>query len=705
MVRKNPPLAVSASHTRTLSLHLVVVLALIAGIALPASAAPGQFVAHNTPRYVSSAKNLGTEDPSKVIEVSIWLQPHNRAGLDSLARQLYDPNSPTYRHFLSREQFAARFAPTAEEAKTVQRFFESHNMTVVRTGPSNFYVRARGTVADVQAAFHVVLNKYKVGNKTIRANDRDPFIEGEAGALASAVAGLDSGKYEHPLATRPTTVPGVKGTAARTSNAAPSPDFFTNNCFNGVETETFTTNNDGEFPKVTFKGERLNLFSVTSPGCGYTPQEIRTAYNLNALYKEGYDGSGQTIGILDWCGSSTIQTDANAFSAKFGLPKLTSSNFSIIYTAPSLCIGPEQAEINLDVEWAHAIAPGANIALIVPPSASFIDTDEAEFDAINYGWANVLSGSYASIEAFTPASVLATENLINEIGAVNGISAQFSSGDDGDYSIFGIPPTVSAPADSPWATAVGGVSLALNSNNSIKWQSGWGNDETLLGETGFVADPPLAFGFVYGAGGGPSNCATQDSSGDCLAGYPKPAYQKGLPGKARLLPDISWVADPFTGVVIAMTIPGQVPALTYSVIGGTSASCPMFSALWAIANQEAEATGGGPLGLAASYVYSLPAGAVTDIVPVGNANDVTAKIWESPVLSTSYTPSEVMGIAPQKFYSAIWDYAFEQFTSLAISFDTDTGLKSAVGWDNVTGVGTPNAKAFADSFATPPVKK
>ena len=78
MVRKNPPLAVSASHTRTLSLHLVVVLALIAGIALPASAAPGQFVAHNTPRYVSSAKNLGTEDPSKVIEVSIWLQPHNR---------------------------------------------------------------------------------------------------------------------------------------------------------------------------------------------------------------------------------------------------------------------------------------------------------------------------------------------------------------------------------------------------------------------------------------------------------------------------------------------------------------------------------------------------------------------------------------------------------------------------------------------------
>src|ERR1035441_7727174 len=81
-------------------------------------------IADNTPRYVFTAKNLGTEDPSKAIEVSIWLNPHNRGELDALAEQLYDRTSPNYRHFLNRAQFAARFAPTAEEAKTVGQFFE-----------------------------------------------------------------------------------------------------------------------------------------------------------------------------------------------------------------------------------------------------------------------------------------------------------------------------------------------------------------------------------------------------------------------------------------------------------------------------------------------------------------------------------------------------------------------------------------------------
>jgi len=96
-----------------------------------------------------------------------------------------------------------------------------------------------------------------------------------------------------------------------------------------------------------------------------------TAYNLTGLYAEGFDGSGQTIAIIDWCGSLTITDDANAFSAQFGLPQLTSSNFNIIYTpTQSLCQATDQVEINIDVEWAHAIAPGANINLIVPPSAS-----------------------------------------------------------------------------------------------------------------------------------------------------------------------------------------------------------------------------------------------------------------------------------------------------------------------------------------------
>jgi len=677
----------------------VVVAALIAGVALPANAS-GRLIAHNTPSYVFTAKNLGTEDPSKTIEVSIWLNPHNRSELDALAEQLYDRTSPNYRHFLSRAQFAARFAPTAEEAKTVGQFFEAHNFKVVNVGPNNFFVRAQGTVGEVESAFHVQLNNYQVLGKTIRANDRDPYVDGAAAPLVMGISGLDNGQYEHPLMSRSASLPQGKGAAAKTSAVGAGADDlgYSNTCFDGTVTQTYSNNGNGSFPIGTYKGNYLNAYSLTSAGCGYTPPMIQTAYNLTGLYAEGFDGTGQTIGIIDWCGSFTIQNDANAFSAQFGLPALTSSNFAITYIpTASTCESVDAVEINIDVEWAHAIAPGANINLIVPPSASFQDVDEAEYTAVNYGLANVINGSFNAVESMVPANILATENLIQEAAAVAGISANFSSGDGGDYTADGIPATVSAPADSPWATAVGGVTLALNSDNSIAWQAGWGNNETLLAEEGLVLDPPLVYGFIGGAGGGPSNCAFQDDSvtpPTCLAGFAKPSYQKKLPGKYRQLPDVSWLADPYTPAVIAITVLGQVPTLQWQVWGGTSVSCPMFSALWAIANQEA----GAPLGQAAPYLYSLPAGAVYDIVPFSSKNNVTASIQESTG-TNKYTAAQVAGVSSGKFISAIWDYADYEDTAFAISFGTDSGLKTAKGWDNVTGVGTPNAKAFADSFA------
>jgi subtilase family serine protease len=663
---------------------------------------------------VATAANLGAEDPAKVIEVSFWLNPSNQAGLDALASQLYDPTSPQFRHFLTRNQIATRFAPTAAQMKVVRQFLAANNLKVMRVGPMNFFVHVKGTVGDIENALHVQLNQYQVGSNVMRANNRDPYVDGAAAPLVRAISGLDSGEYTHPMATRPGPPSTKLGKAfAAMVPAAPGSSFFSNNCFGGTETETFSTNNNGSFPIGTYKGNRINLQSLTSAGCGYTPPMIQAAYNLNALYAEGFDGSGQTIGIIDWCGSLTIQRDANAFSAKFGLPKLTTSNFAITYVPTvSTCQAMDQTEINIDVEWAHAIAPGANINLIVPPSASFSDVDEAELTAVVYGLANVLSGSYGSIEAFDPTSELLTENLINQIAAVTGISANFSSGDQGDYTFFGIPPTVSAPADSPYATAVGGVTLALTSNNSIAWQAGWGNNETLLAEEGTVFDPPLFFGFIGGAGGGPSNCVYVDAKFNCTGGFLKPSYQKGVPGKWRQVPDVSWLADPFTGGVIAISVPFQIPSLTWQVWGGTSLACPMFSALWAIANQEA----GAPLGLAAPYLYSLPAGAVTDIVPVSIPHNVTGSIQESATVKVPYSAAQILGgSVTGKFADAIWDYAPLQDTAVLVSFGMDcsaegpadffgtlctdpSSLKTKLGWDNVTGVGTPNGKAFADAF-------
>jgi subtilase family serine protease len=299
---------------------------------------------------------------------------------------------------------------------------------------------------------------------------------------------------------------------------------------------------------------------------------------------------------------------------------------------------------------------------------------------------NVISGSYGSEEFYTPTAVLNEENLINEIAAAMGISANFSSGDSGDFTFDDptvSPASVSAPADSPHATAVGGVSVALKSNNTIAWEAGWGTNLNLLISSGTISDPPTNGFFYAGSGGGPS------------AVFPKPSFQSKLPGKRRLLPDISWVGDPYTGVIIAITYGFESPPLEFQVWGGTSVACPMFSGLWAIADQEA----GAPLGQAARYLYSMPAGAIRDVVPVGSSTNVTATITDSTG-TKQYTADQLA--APlegaTRFYSALWDYPLNEDTTFVLMFGTDSGLQTTVGWDDVTGLGTPNGKAFADFF-------
>jgi subtilase family serine protease len=652
-----------------------------------ASAQERQAIANNTPKFVRSATVMGPVEPSTVVNVSIWLKPHNQAGLDALAQSLYDRTSPQYHHWLTKAAFVANYAPTAAEANVVKNFLSSNKLSVVSVGPDNFFVRASGTVAAVNSAFHVTLNNYQLNGKTIRANSEDPSVSAAVAPLVNSISGLDNLEYTHPyisqLALRQSlpTPPGVSSEATTNATAASASKLsFNPVCFNGTTTETFTT--AGGLPKATYTG---NEYTSATAGCGYTPANIRAAYNLNPLYSKSLDGTGQTIVIIDWCGSPTIKQDANAFSSQFGLPKLTSANFKIINTpTPSQCAAPDP-EINIDVEWSHAIAPGAAIDLVVPPTASFQDVDEAFFYAVNYQLGNVISGSYGSEELYTPSSVLITEDLISETAAVLGISANFSTGDDGDFTFDEPqynPASVSAPADSPYATSVGGVSLALTPGNAIAWQAGWGTNQNLLAETGYVADPPSGV-FYGGSGGGESGF------------FAKPFFQNSLPGAGRQLPDVSWLADPFTGAYIAISEPFTTPELTYQVYGGTSLACPMFSALWAIANQAA----GVPLGQAAPYLYNLPASAIIDIVPHNSKTNVTGVVKDSSG-KTSYSAVELA--APLEntttFESAIWNYPLLEDTAVLLTFGTDSGLTTAPGWDNVTGVGVPNGAAFIKAF-------
>src|SRR5262249_47517324 len=157
------------------------------------------------------------------------------------------------------------------------------------------------------------------------------------------------------------------------------------------------------------------------------------------------------------------------------------------------------------------------------------------------------------------------------IGAA-GESIQFSTGDYGNNAsqLGGLYTSTGWPGSSPYTTAIGGVSVVLDSRKHISWQTSWGTNLTEIADTSALGNPPIDppnnEGFVFGGTGGASDV------------YPKPFYQFGVPGERRQTPDISWVADPYTGLEIIYTADAS-GGLGIEAIGGTSASCPMFSAL------------------------------------------------------------------------------------------------------------------------------
>jgi subtilase family serine protease len=366
------------------------------------------------------------------------------------------------------------------------------------------------------------------------------------------------------------------------------------------------------------------------------------------------------------------------------LPQLNSSSFRIFYPVGPFAAPPfPDMETTLDVEWAHAAAPKANIVLLLVPDLLYTELQEAVLYAISNGFGNNISNSYGSPEVFTDPGDMIIWNTLGELAASLGMSMNFSSGDHGDNAVAFGTASPDAPSNSPFVTSVGGTSVALigKGNNHIKFQTGWGNNATqmtFLGD-GSPIDPPSTDGFVYGAGGGESQF------------FVKPAWQRNLPGAGRQQPDVSAVADPFTGVEIVLTQNGQ---LTVGTIGGTSVACPFFSGIWAIANQKA----GHPLGLAGPSLYNLPVNAFYDVRPYSSATNVTGTVSNTRG-ATHYSAAQLAGPleSSRKFYSAFWDFGLGAFYNL--TFGTDSSLTTSAGWDNVTGMGTPNGLAFIRAVA------
>ncbi len=662
-------------------------MSLVPALFPAAASASGRYIANNTPAFVAAAVKTGDVSGSDKLTVSLWLRPRARAKLDAVAADLYNRASPNYRHWLKNSDILRDFAPTEAEIATVAAFAAQQGLTVQGQGPDRCYVRAEGSASAIEKAFHVKLSNYKVGTRTFRANGSDPYIEGPAAALVQVVSGLDNAGPAPETQTQsasfatPSNVPGEPLSAA----SAKPPSGFSSSCFLPPDTKTYSTH--GGFPKGAYTG---NVYQTAKSGCGYTPSDIVKAYHLDQLYSQGLDGTGQTIALIETCGTPTITDDANVFSQAFGLPALTPANFTVTnYPAPSTCSGVN-ASVAGNVEWIHALAPGANIMLVVAPTTNADDFDSAIFYAISSGVPQVISGDYWIPEYEVGTAEAQKTNLICEIAATTGIAVNFPSGNNGYYHYdIEFPPEASFPADLPFATGVGGVTAALNTDGSLAFQTAWATHVSNLVVNGAIMNPPqepggiVPFGYQGSSGGGAS------------VFFPKPPFQAALQGDHRKVPDIAWLADRRTGGLILMTQGNFFPPQEWHAYGGTELANSMFSAVWTIAGQAA----GAPLGQAANTLYHVPASYFLDIASQGSPSNVRATVATSASSSLHFSPAKIFAqpnshLGP--FYSAI---DVEPGGNVnAISFGQDYYQHPAAGWDSLTGLGVLDAPAFVTSL-------
>jgi subtilase family serine protease len=335
---------------------------------------------------------------------------------------------------------------------------------------------------------------------------------------------------------------------------------------------------------------------------------MRNAYGLGPLLQDGYDGAGQTIIIIDSFGSPTLASDLATFDAGYGLPDPPSLTvLSPLGTVPFDPSNSDQVgwatETTLDVEWAHAMAPGAGIVLLTSPISETEGVQglpqflELERYALDHRLGKVISQSWAATEnsLFDPAGRQVIEEFESFYlrAAEEGVSVLASSGDAGsanpDVSGDLYPfPTVNFPASSPWVTAVGGTSLYADTDGNYQSETVWdyGQNATGGGISQYFSEPLYQY-------------------------LTLPAAAQSELRRHRGVPDVAYNADPATPILIYLSF---LPDSGYYRIGGTSEGAPQWAGIIAVANQLA----GHPLGFLNPRLYRLRGRGFHDVTKGNN---------------------------------------------------------------------------------------
>jgi len=647
----------------------------LAAAAAPASASgPARhYLAGSTPKWLSKAKTVGTTSSSEQVGFGVLLNMRNEAGAEATLQSISDPSSADYGKWLSNQAFDEQYAPAKSSVTAVQDWLRQQGFTVSTTLPSGMYVEASGSAAQVEKVFASPLKNYSYQGKTVRANSSELSLPADTPA---AVTGAVDGLIGIDQGTALNEPANTTGTASKTSTAVNTPADTLPGPPPGARY--------GVQPCSAYYGQKIATDKPSAYGkkqpyavCGYVPQQYQSAYGESALLRAGVSGKGVTVAIVDAYAAPTILADANKYSQVHDQPTFGSGQFSQItpaangYDDESEC-GPQgwYGEETLDVEAVHAMAPGAKIVYVGAADCES-GLDDAWASAIDNHVANVVTDSWNSgtddLTLLGSSYVQFYEQYSME-AALTGITVQFSSGDAGDDTTGGTDlaaKTVEFPADLPYVTGVGGTSVLIGSKGQHLAEYGWQTDYSQLTNGAWTPTPPG----TYSSGGG----------GGTSVLFDQPWYQKGkVPasvseyfGKTpmRAVPDISANGDPNTGFEVGET---QVfPDGTYwdqYRIGGTSLSSPLIAGMVAVADQFTHKS----LGFINPLYYKL--------LDTPALHDITAPTSPQAQVRTNYTNS----------VDASGGLSYELQT-----IDVQqTTLHDTPGYDDETGVGTPDGPAF-----------
>ncbi len=395
-----------------------------------------------------------------------------------------------------------------------------------------------------------------------------------------------------------------------------------------------------------------------SVGQCYDPYQMRKAYGVDSLIANGYDGTGKTIVIIDAFDDPHLQSDFNTFNTFYGLPAQTITQVYPGGQANTPYNAGWSQEMQLDVDWSHAIAPGAKIVLVHGQSNNDSDLVAAANYAIDNNLGDVISMSFGESDQCLGPALQGQWHQAFVNATKKGITLFASSGDQGaaQPSCDGNSwiQSSSSPASDPLVTGVGVTELhaadfcltQLGCNPSANPAPG-----TYLSEIAWNEGPTGDFSNRFGA--------TEASGGGYSTVWSEPAYQQGTihGGKMRAVPDVAYNGAILHGVLVMMPEFGG----TFR-FGGTSCGSPQWAALIAIADQ------------AAGHDY-------------GFINSALYKIGQS---NGSYAA------------------AFNDITSgqnNSVEFDNSNnevdipGFNAGTGWDAVTGLGSPKAGGLLTQLA------